>query len=656
MENNENNNFQKNETVLVNNDGKIMEIDEISMNYILKYIENNFSLKNFSYFKTEKHVLEYFYVREKYCLVHIEENFNKKKEMHHFFKNFAINIIEDIFKNNHEIYSIKKKIEKESNEIIKKFKDNENLILLNLKDIYLEIFKTEKVPIFIEGKIIEEIQNYRLINGLNHNIFLEEKNLNNKKNLEEELKVYYNKLVKGITNAFEFSDKKTIFNILLFSNLEDIYKNEKIKNIFINNYLDICECLNSFDNDFIDIINNKKDQNYIKNKLKESFNNYKINDSHIYIITSFFYLIMNVMKDTRNIYKQNANINNPLFINILKNILNNFTIFCPDKIYNLETYSNLLIYFNKYIILIKYGEIENKKYDFETIKDKIQNSFYFESYHDFEEIFEKLNKKKNIKELIKGIMKLDILGSIKEFTELIEQNINLIPIIKIRNSNTITILISGFLSQNDDINSWEKFLNYEKNNSNYYIFRWPSSDIPTLIFKSYINVLNTIELFVSCKNKAKYAGKILGIFLACNDEFNNCQINLVGFSLGCQVIKYCIKQLEKIKGHRDMINNVLFMGGASIIKNNKKNIWRNIFINNVEGRIINCYSTEDYVLRYLFKLCVSENPIGLNNINLKDEEGKYKIIEDYDFSYLNLGHLEYRDKFDIILQTINFHN
>ena len=135
---------------------------------------------------------------------------------------------------------------------------------------------------------------------------------------------------------------------------------------------------------------------------------------------------------------------------------------------------------------------------------------------------------------------------------------NLIPLTAKRHSNTITILISGFLSQNDDINSWRHFFNYDRNNSNYYLFRWPSSDISTLIFKSLIFIFNSAKLFLQCKKRAKFAGKLLALFLANNEEFNNCQINIVGFSLGCQVTKYCIKELEAIKGHRVMINNVLF--------------------------------------------------------------------------------------------------
>ena len=176
----------------------------------------------------------------------------------------------------------------------------------------------------------------------------------------------------------------------------------------------------------------------------------------------------------------------------------------------------------------------------------------------------------------------------------------------------------------------------------------------TLIFQTYLFWLNSADLFLKSRKKAKYSGKILALFLACNEEFSNCQINLVGYSLGCQVIKYCLKKLEFIKGHRDMINNVLFMGGATSIKEIKSNIWKNIFHKNVRGRIINCYSKYDSVLKYLFRICVGKNPIGLQKIDLKI--GNNNFIENYDFTDWKLGHLEYRDKFSEILKRINYFN
>ena len=105
-----------------------------------------------------------------------------------------------------------------------------------------------------------------------------------------------------------------------------------------------------------------------------------------------------------------------------------------------------------------------------------------------------------------------------------------------------------------------------------------------------------------------------------------------------------------------MINNVLLMGGATVIEDSEKSLWRNIFRENVAGRIINCYSSFDDVLSYLFKICIMKTPIGIMKLNIKDENGEYPIVEDYDFSDIKLGHLEYRKKFETILKRIDFFN
>ena len=63
--------------------------------------------------------------------------------------------------------------------------------------------------------------------------------------------------------------------------------------------------------------------------------------------------------------------------------------------------------------------------------------------------------------------------------------------------------------------------------------------------------------------------------------------------MGCQVVVNCLKELNNLKKHRYMINNVLLMGGATIIEEYEYPLWRNIINNNIAGRLINCYSDSD---------------------------------------------------------------
>ena len=635
------------DNIIVNNDGKTLQIETETMDYISNYINDKFELKEFPFLKTEKNILEFFYDNEQECLDIIDSNFYDNKEMNNFFRNFTFNSIEEKYLNNNDISLIKTNIKNELENILKEFRKKIDFNLDDLYDIFLHKFKTTKIPQFIEKKVIEEIKSIQLINQLNNSKnnkdYIEDEEIDEKKEI---IITYYTQFVNGEAEPFEYYDKKLLFDILIYSNLEDIYKNETIKEIFINNYSEIAISFKYYNNnkEFKNLIDNKKeDIHYITNKLIDTFNKYEINDLHLYIIASFYFLIMNVMKDINDwnnkdigLNNEIININNPLFNKILRNILYNFDKYCPNDIYTFEIYIILINHLNEYIIINGNGEKENKKYNINDMENTIKKSFFFGIYEDFTL-------------LIKKIKETELLGNASD-----SNKFALIPLSKNRNSNEITILVSGFLSQNEDIKTWKQFFNYDKNNTNYYLFRWPSSDIMTLIFQTYLFWLNSADLFLKSRKKAKYSGKILALFLACNEEFNNCQINLVGYSLGCQVIKYCLKKLEFIKGHRDMINNVLFMGGATSIKEIKSNIWKNIFHKNVRGRIINCYSKYDSVLKYLFRICVGKNPIGLQKIDLKI--GNNNFIENYDFTDWKLGHLEYRYKFSEILKRINYFN
>ena len=105
-----------------------------------------------------------------------------------------------------------------------------------------------------------------------------------------------------------------------------------------------------------------------------------------------------------------------------------------------------------------------------------------------------------------------------------------------------------------------------------------------------------------------------------------------------------------------MVNNILLMGEAAVIEESERDVWRNIFRDYVAGRIINCFSEYDDVLSYLFLTFMKKIPIGIKKLDIKDENKEYSYIENYDFSDIKLGHLEYRKKFGIILKRINFFN
>jgi hypothetical protein len=60
-----------------------------------------------------------------------------------------------------------------------------------------------------------------------------------------------------------------------------------------------------------------------------------------------------------------------------------------------------------------------------------------------------------------------------------------------------------------------------------------------------INICRQIEaLFKEAKKLAKETGRLLGVALACGWPFTKQTVSLLGFSLGGQVVKSCLKCLE----------------------------------------------------------------------------------------------------------------
>ena len=658
--------------VVYNKKGEEILIDNGIMDTVLYYLSNHkFQLKDFSQFKTEKEILEYYYNQERECVGYMELNFQQEKDMQEFFMKFTKEVVVEKYNNNQQISNFKNKIDLGFSKIIEKYKTNDNLDINDLQKYYYEIFKTNKIPKFLENNLLEEIKSIQLIkeiNQKNDNIYKIDAKIKTK---NEELINYYKKIVSGEMKPFITGDKTILFNIFLYSNLKDIYKNYKIKNIILSNYYEISRCfLNNWDNidEFQNEINNKKGIDYIEDKLIETFSKYEVNESHIYILASYFYLVMNEIKDTRindndliKFNQKSINISNPLLNKILRNTIMSFYKYCQVEGNKYDSYISMINYFNDYIIVNGTGEKINKFYDYSEIESKIIQAKINGLNNCFDYFKEEIKQQKN-SNIISKILnkKANNFFNYKDFDSSL---IKLIPLTKNRHSNTITILISGFLSEKDDINEWGYFYNYDRH-SNYYLYRWPAHDILSFVLKSVLFIFNAAFLFIKCKKIAKYAGRILARFLASNDDFKNCQINLAGFSLGGQVVKYCIKELNAIKGHKVMINNALFLGGAADMRDNKKDKWRNIFRDNVGGRVINCFSRYDWVLKNLYKICAKndpningkKDPIGLNKMNIKDEKGEYYIVEDYDLSDLKLGHIEYRGKFFEILKRINFLN
>ena len=654
-------------------EGKKIQININEINLILENtIQNYFKKDDYSNFTSTKNLLYYFYINEKECLNKIN-SFPKHKKK--FYKLIIYDSIKEIFKQS-------------SDKLVSEIFENLDKIRKHIEKNEITIEEFYKL---LEEKMgIKDVPKFLIKNDIKY-IKMKEKMNKKEQNSPEFKKIleYYKKLINGTIPPFNlFKNKNILFNIFVLSNVKDIGTNKLIEDIFFENYCEIRSWFGLTENleDYQNVLINFVFISDLEIKtLLESFStqiniefNDKNNDLFFILISSFFYCIMNKMKDLNN---NNDEINglDSYCIIFLKNIIETLSIYINPYKYNIKLLINFLY---KYALSNKKNNINTNIINNNSINNNNKiNIFVQEESIDYdlfliEEIINHF-KDNNLKERFKQIkskFKLESFQFSKSFLGTLFQKISdkftsnfyyysnfirLIPFQKYINSNTITILISGFGSESDDYCiSWKNFIENNPINTTYYFYQWPGDSFIKIIIESLplffgkvIFDSNLPGVFHESKEKAKYSGKLLSIILQSKKFFgNDKKINLVGFSLGSHIIKNCIKDLDEYKDSKNIINDVILLGGATTFNNKLK--WYKRFTDIVGGRIINCYSNEDQILKKLYVTGIGKEPIGKNIVDINDGIGGKNIIENFDFSDLLLGHLNYRENFDLILKRI----
>ncbi|TDZ30521.1 putative membrane protein [Colletotrichum spinosum] len=110
-------------------------------------------------------------------------------------------------------------------------------------------------------------------------------------------------------------------------------------------------------------------------------------------------------------------------------------------------------------------------------------------------------------------------------------------------------------------------------------------------------------------------------------------VTLVGYSLGSRVIFSCLLELAR-KGAYGLVQNVYLFGSPLIVKKDEYLQARTV----VPGRFVNGYSTNDWILAYLFRLTGGgpRKVAGLTPIQ------DLPWIENFDVTEIVKGHMEYR--------------
>ncbi|KAF2478967.1 hypothetical protein BDY17DRAFT_235012, partial [Neohortaea acidophila] len=145
--------------------------------------------------------------------------------------------------------------------------------------------------------------------------------------------------------------------------------------------------------------------------------------------------------------------------------------------------------------------------------------------------------------------------------------------------------------------------------------------------------------------RAQKAGEVLADALI-NKAQGERPVTLVGYSLGAKVIYTCLQRLAERKAF-GLIESVVLIGSPSPAASADWRVIRTV----VAGRVVNVYSTEDYLLAYLYRTAsIQYGVAGLQAIE------NVKGIENIDVTSMSNGHTNYRFLTGHILKKIGFEN
>ena len=666
------------------------DLNEFMKNTIEKYYNED----DLEFINNKEGLICYFNYIETISLNYINNTYSNK-EKRKLYKDFLIDSLLEIFTKSNKNWEIGINIlQKLKNFNIQFFTSNEFLITLDsYYNSIKEILSINNIPKFLISKSKKKIKNIIEVRDY-------EKNLNSiiENNIEVKNIIYFYEFIcykrKNCENLFKYNDeffelpndinlfddilnrnpiinkiqKNLLFQIFIGSNNYEIRNNKYCLTIFKNNYKTICNWFDvDCEKDNFSFNNIYKNHIEISRKNTEELLKININllDEYIiqkeqfyFIIASFFYAITNELKDTKD-YSFHEKFK---FNFIFDNIFYHFQKYSKKISFNIKSMIAFLDYyqinenyqFKKLNKLYKYDDIE--KIILNDSNTKINRL----SKERFNNLSQNIKSEYDTNNTILEILKKYLTNIFFKITDITKNIIELTPYSCKYYSTEITILISGFGSELDQHQKqWREIISSYRR-SMFYFYQWPSDSFEKIIFSSLVNKLNIFNLFDSSllkkfkniKHRAKVCGKFLGLILSTKKLFGNCQINLIGFSLGCHVIKYCLKELFENKYiEQNIINNVVFIAGATRIKKSKFN---DIFNDVIRGRIINIYSNQDFILKYLYKLSIEKDAIGskelkFENVDNQIDDNNCKVEN---FNMNQFGHLDYRDSLEEILKII----
>ncbi|GME22222.1 uncharacterized protein LTHEOB_6161 [Neofusicoccum parvum] len=149
--------------------------------------------------------------------------------------------------------------------------------------------------------------------------------------------------------------------------------------------------------------------------------------------------------------------------------------------------------------------------------------------------------------------------------------------------------------------------------------------------------------FSVAKARSEKAGEVLADALV-NRAQGERPVTLIGYSLGARVIYSCLQSLAERKAF-GLVESVVLLGAPAPSTAADWRRMRSV----VSGRVVNVYSTNDYILAFLYRT----SSIQYGVAGLQKVEG-VKGVENVDVSDLVSGHTRYRYLAGRILKKIGF--
>ena len=617
------------------------------MDIISNKLDTIFSQDELAKLMNEEDLLKYFSKQEEEMLQFIDGNFGGTP----FLKNYALDEIKHIFDENPVINHISVEINMKIQGIDLSEIKSENEFRSQIQ----KKFKKIKIPKFLIDPSIKELNAMLFYSGRKEETTTIINSIQNKKSSNNSILLNM-QLEKIRQNHYFFLEgincrHELIYFFLFLNNLElkgrfwlrffnyFLTSESIIKTYFSNNFshTQIFQEINNMNEEAL--------RQRIENLYLVIDINIGNNQNLIYsIIASFYFLLFYILKTS-----QKPNDRHNIGDTILNLSLKNFVIFLDKKFKNKfnsnENLYQLLkeLYIYDVLYLVNLNTVypqRNVMFNFGSIDSVLSNN------NKVKYAYESLKSKYEPKEgegLFTKIGKHLHLGQGRDFTTF-EKYIKLMQCDEIIFTNTITIIIDGFTTEdNNPMDKWKDFVHYFNRESMFYFYKWPSDSPSNIISRGIKNALRFgSQNFSSASERAKICGKILAYIIYSNEIFKNFQINLVGFSLGNHVIKHCIKELDELNKKHDIedkvyLKNVILIAAATTLKH--KETWVGYAKNLITDKFINCYSKKDDVLKILYGLCMMNTAVGRNELIINDEKKNY--VENYDFTPYNYGHLSY---------------